>query len=238
MTSFTLNSFSEPCFELKGRGYTIITLLLLRDNLIEFEDQLIKTIIQAPIFFKDAPIIIELQNHTYPEFKIDFKELINIFRRYDLLIVAIKTSNTYFQKAARLAGLGILQKDITKELQAIDLLNPPSVSNHVINKVINEPVRSGQEIHASQGDLTIFAAVSAGAEVSAVGNIHIYGALRGRALAGSQGNQDAYIFCQSFEAELISIAGGYKISEDIKLEFWKKRVAIFIKKGCLEIQTF
>lgn len=79
--------------------------------------------------------------------------------------------------------------------------------------VIDKPLRSGQRIYARGGDLVVLAMVSAGAEVIADGNIHIYAPLRGRALAGAQGDQKARIFTTSFEAELVSIAGVYRTFE-------------------------
>ncbi|MBL4867498.1 MAG: septum site-determining protein MinC [Pseudomonadales bacterium] len=91
------------------------------------------------------------------------------------------------------------------------------------SKIVAKPVRSGQQVYAPGGDLIILAPVSAGAEVLADGNIHVYGPLRGRALAGVKGNTDARIFCHSLEAELISIAGHYKVSEDLRSQpLWKQ----------------
>ncbi len=96
------------------------------------------------------------------------------------------------------------------------------------NQLINHPVRSGQRIY-SRGDLTIIGAVSAGAEVIADGNIHIYGALRGRAIAGAQGDESARIFCQKLDAELISIAGNYKPNEDIDEQYRNRNVQISLE---------
>ncbi len=81
--------------------------------------------------------------------------------------------------------------------------------------VIDEPVRSGQSIIFPEGDITIVGSVASGAEVIAGGSIHIYGALRGRAMAGSIGNTNARIFCRRLEAELIAIDGIYKMAEDM-----------------------
>jgi len=80
-------------------------------------------------------------------------------------------------------------------------------------KVIDQPVRSGQRIYHQGGDLVLLAAVNAGAEIMADGNIHVYAPLRGRALAGVRGNGNAHIFCQHMEAELIAIAGQYRVFE-------------------------
>ncbi len=81
--------------------------------------------------------------------------------------------------------------------------------------VIDEPVRSGQSIIFPEGDITIVGSVASGAEVIAGGSIHIYGTLRGRAMAGSIGNTNARIFCRRLEAELIAIDGIYKMAEDM-----------------------
>ena len=97
------------------------------------------------------------------------------------------------------------------------------------------PVRSGQQIYAENRDLTVVTAVGAGAEVIADGSIHIYGALRGRALAGAQGNEKARIFCREFPAELVAIAGHYKVLEDIPKELRGKAVQIWLDKDQLNI---
>ncbi|WP_346911884.1 septum site-determining protein MinC [uncultured Roseibium sp.] len=80
--------------------------------------------------------------------------------------------------------------------------------------VITEPVRSGQSVVHPTGDVTVVGSVASGAEVIAGGSIHIYGALRGRALAGVSGNERARIFCSKLEAELVSINGLYTIADD------------------------
>jgi septum site-determining protein MinC len=81
--------------------------------------------------------------------------------------------------------------------------------------VVRTPVRSGQVIHAVGGDLVVIAPVSSGAELIADGNIHVYGPLRGRALAGARGNSDVSIFCLGLEAEFISIAGRYLMADEL-----------------------
>ena len=80
---------------------------------------------------------------------------------------------------------------------------------------MTEPVRSGTQIYVRGGDLIVTAAVSAGAELMADGNIHVYGRLRGRALAGAAGDTTARIFCSRLDAELVSIAGRYLVSEQL-----------------------
>jgi septum site-determining protein MinC len=90
------------------------------------------------------------------------------------------------------------------------------------------PVRSGQQVYAENRDLTVLAAVGAGAEVIADGSIHIYGALRGRALAGAQGNEKARIFCREFHAELVAVAGHYKVLDEIPKELHGKPVQVWL----------
>ena len=97
------------------------------------------------------------------------------------------------------------------------------------------PVRSGQQVYADNRDLTVLATVGAGAEVIADGSVHIYGALRGRALAGAQGNEKARIFCRAFHAELVAIAGNYKVLEDIPKELHGKAVQVWLDKEELKI---
>lgn len=81
--------------------------------------------------------------------------------------------------------------------------------------LLENPVRSGQSVIFPYGDVTVLGAVSSGAEVVAGGSIHVYGALRGRAMAGSMGNTRARIFCSRNEAELVSIDGYYRTAEEM-----------------------
>jgi septum site-determining protein MinC len=97
------------------------------------------------------------------------------------------------------------------------------------------PVRSGQQVYADNRDLSVVSTVGAGAEVIADGSIHIYGPLRGRALAGAQGDESARIFCREFHAELVAIAGHYKVLEDIPAELHGKAVQVWLEQGQLKL---
>lgn len=99
------------------------------------------------------------------------------------------------------------------------------------------PVRSGQQLYAKNRDLTVCATVGAGAEVIADGSIHIYGALRGRALAGAGGNTAARIFCREFNAELVAVAGTYKVLEEIPKDLLGKPVQIWLENDSLRIEA-
>ncbi|MDQ3288453.1 MAG: septum site-determining protein MinC [Pseudomonadota bacterium] len=96
-------------------------------------------------------------------------------------------------------------------------------------------VRSGQQLYADNRDLTVLTGVGAGAEVIADGSVHIYGPLRGRALAGAQGNQQARIFCREFHAELVAIAGHYKVLEEIPRNLRGKAVQVWLEDEQIHI---
>ncbi|HEU0152159.1 MAG TPA: septum site-determining protein MinC, partial [Arenimonas sp.] len=98
------------------------------------------------------------------------------------------------------------------------------------------PVRSGQQLYAENRDLSVLGTVGAGAEVIADGSIHVYGALRGRALAGAGGLASARIFCREFHAELVAVAGHYKVLEEIPKELLGKAVQIWLENDKLRIE--
>lgn len=95
--------------------------------------------------------------------------------------------------------------------------------------IVTQPVRSGQSLFFPEGDVTIVGSVASGAEVVAGGSIHVYGTLRGRALAGTMGNASARIFCSRLEAELLAIDGFYKTAEDMEPELRGKAVQIWLE---------
>lgn len=101
--------------------------------------------------------------------------------------------------------------------------------------LLDEPVRSGQSVLYLQGDVTAHGFVSSGAEILASGSIHIYGALRGRAIAGALGDANARIFCQRFEAELVSIAGGYRTADDFDPALRGRAVQIRLLNDAIRI---
>ncbi|SDG43919.1 MULTISPECIES: septum site-determining protein MinC [Rhodanobacteraceae] len=100
---------------------------------------------------------------------------------------------------------------------------------------IGSAVRSGQQIYARDRDLVVMAAVANGAEVIADGSIHVYGSLRGRAMAGAQGDESARIFCSDFRAELVAIAGHYRVFEDMPKEFEGQAVQCWLDSGKLMV---
>ena len=101
--------------------------------------------------------------------------------------------------------------------------------------LLESPVRSGQSVVFPFGDVTVVGSVASGAEVVAGGSIHVYGTLRGRALAGSMGNARARIFCRRNEAELIAIDGYYRTAEDMTAELRGRPVQVWLEGAGLMI---
>lgn len=113
---------------------------------------------------------------------------------------------------------------------------PPARDTANSPGLIHAPlVRSGQQLYADNRDLTVLTGVGAGAEVISDGSVHIYGPLRGRALAGAKGNEHARIFCREFHAELVAIAGHYRVLEDIPADLRGKAVQVWLHDGQLHL---
>ncbi|MCB1777758.1 MAG: septum site-determining protein MinC [Candidatus Competibacteraceae bacterium] len=199
-----------PPFTLKGSLFTLTVLHLFQLDRAALERHLAEKIKQAPSFFNNTPVVIDLEGMTDSPEGLDFNGLYELLRAHGMVPVGIRNGTPMQQAAARLAGLPALP-----ESRPANNGKKPERTEAMRSRIVNHPIRSGQQIYAAEGDLIVVGAVSAGAEVIADGNIHIYGALRGRALAGVRGAIETRIFCQSLEAELVSIAGRYQISEQI-----------------------
>lgn len=114
----------------------------------------------------------------------------------------------------------------------------PQPSRVMPSIIIDQPVRSGQSVIFPEGDVTIIGSVASGAEVVAGGSIHIYGTLRGRAMAGSMGNASARIFCRKLEAELLAIDGLYKTADDIEPQFHGRAVQLWLEGDTIIAEAF
>lgn len=207
--------------EIKAGSVTLPILKLFTADLIAVNVQLEEKIRQAPDFFRNAPVILDLGDLDPDRERIDFPALKMLLKRLDLIPAGVRGGAQIQHYAAQAAQLAVLADGKEPSPQAATRNAPPkaapeaSIKPQAGTKVIEQPVRSGQRIYAQGGDLIVRAQVSAGAEIMADGNIHIYGKLKGRALAGVQGNRDARIFCADLQAELVGICGEYKISEDL-----------------------
>ena len=113
----------------------------------------------------------------------------------------------------------------------------PQAPKQLASIVIDAPVRSGQSIIFPEGDVTILGSVASGAEIVAGGSIHVYGALRGRAIAGSVGNASARIFCRKLEAELMAIDGLYKMAEDMDPKHRGQAVQVWLEGDTIKAEV-
>ncbi len=226
---------SIPPFELKGSLFTLTVLHLFQLDRTAIERHLVEKIKQAPSFFNNTPVVIDLEGVTDPPNGldgVDFNGLYELLREHGMAPVGIRNGSPELQAVARQARLPVLS-----DSRSASTVKKPERTEPlpIRNRLIHHPVRSGQQLYAADGDLIVLGTISAGAEVIADGNIHIYGALRGRALAGVKGDVETWIFCQSLEAELISIAGRYRISEQLDSTDLGKAVQIHLEDDQLVI---
>ncbi len=211
------NLLKKQAFKLKGRLYTLTVIQLIDINRVAFEQQLVDVVAHAPRLFDNTPVVLDCS--AVLSDRIDLNMLCQCVRKHGLVPVGIQGGNALLDTLARSHGLAILNAssshDKALKNKSHEPVQPKSVVETIKTKLLTTPVRSGQQVVSKGGDLVITAAVSHGAELLADGNIHVYGALRGRALAGIAGDKQARIFCQSLDAELVSIAGFYCLSDVI-----------------------
>lgn len=218
--------FDSAALEIKGSVFTLPVLRLQSTDMALIAKDLSQRLAQHLRFFKHAPVVIELDHLDDQANSLDLPALCALLRQAHLVPVGVRQASPEQASAAIAAGLAVLKggsgasrsvssastsqaKAATRQVEAVT--PKPEM---LPAKVVSQPVRSGQQIYARGGDLIVLAAVNAGAEVIADGNIHVYAPLRGRALAGVQGDTGASIFTQSMEAELVAIAGNYQVFED------------------------
>lgn len=237
---------AEPCFRMKGTTLTSIVIELHQFDPDEFKSQLVDKVQSAPQFFTRSSLILHL---TVPLSATEFELLVTLCRQLDLQPMAVRGKVEGLKSIINDLGLAdVSQSKFTESAMSAPKAQktPEPVTQEVIKtvtvetlkpaKVVNRPVRSGQQVYADGCDLVITAAVSEGAEVLADGNIHVYGTLRGRALAGVKGNTNARVFCHSLDAELISIAGQFVMHDTIKNKCWKQPAQIYLEDDSLHIE--
>jgi septum site-determining protein MinC len=110
----------------------------------------------------------------------------------------------------------------------------PEIKPKPVSLLLESPVRSGQSVF-TEGDVTILGSVASGAEIVAGGSIHIYGTLRGRAMAGANGNSAARIYCQKIEAELLAIDGHYQTAEEIDATLCNQPAQVRLEGNIMKI---
>jgi septum site-determining protein MinC len=196
----------------------LFTVMVVRAAMLRepgFADELAQQIKRSPRFFQSAPVVLDLrgvENFTEAD---EFETVGNKLRALTLTIVGVQNAQPAQLEAATAVGLASFAPNASTQPRAGSSAAPPAAPRA---RLVTEPVRSGTQIYARGGDLIVTAAVSPGAELVADGNVHVYGVLRGRALAGAGGDTAARIFCTRLEAELVSIAGRYLVSEHLPPE--------------------
>lgn len=207
------NITKTQAFKLKGRLYTFTVLHVLSTDKELFAQQFAETVIKAPKLFERTPVVFDLSSVIHTE--IDLQSICQIARDHGMIPVAIQGGSPLQDTIAQCQGLAVLNASSSQDKPIIERNFEATPSETSKSKLITSPVRSGQQVVSKGGDLIVSSSVSHGAELLADGSIHVYGALRGRALAGISGDMDARIFCQSLDAELVSIAGFYRLSDSI-----------------------
>lgn len=213
----------------QGAVFTVMVVRagMLRDPV--FEHDLAEQIRRSPRFFLNAPVVLDLKDTGEFALAAEFAAAKEILRGHTLTLVGVQNALPAQVDAAAAAGLASFAPNAAQpnrrrppepespESPAAPAppVREPAREAARRSRLVTQPVRSGTQIYARGADLVVTAAVSPGAEIMADGNIHVYGALRGRALAGAGGDVEARIFCSRFEAELVSIAGHYLVSEQM-----------------------
>ena len=259
----TIERSSQP-FQLRGGAYTLLVLRLNDPKDPLLFQALADKIAQAPNFFRHAPVVIDLQNLAdAPPF--NMAELGRRLRQHQLVPIGVQNGSDEQNRAAVNAGWSLFPEGRQAPLRenapaprTVESAAPPPPSapetveaaddapadttetgesaHGTTARLITQPVRSGRQIYAHGGDLVVMSSIGAGAELLADGHIHVYGALRGRALAGVSGDREARIFCRSLEAELVSIAGYWRVRDDIPDALIGKPAQIFLDSDRIAIE--
>ena len=181
----------------------------------------------APHFFRRIAVCLDLSALEKTPEVAEIHAVIEAVRRVGMLSVGLAGDVVELETVASALNLPILSSFRTPtrpapvlepERAAPTTPEPAPADSNVSTLIHNQPVRSGQRIYARNRDLIVNAGVAAGAEVMADGCLHIYGPLHGRAMAGARGDPAARVFCQQFDAELVSIAGVFRVFETIPAE--------------------
>jgi len=214
-------------FEIKSAELSLVALWLRTTDLGVLAAGLQAQWADTPGFFDHDPVLVDLSElpqdptQTPP----DFKTLADLLATHQLQLVAFRGAQKHWREAALKAGLvdgsdariRALQSLETSAVSSRNPKNSPAPAVNVLEStalVIDKPLRSGQQVYAKGRDLVVMAMVNPGAEVIADGNIHVYAPLRGKAIAGARGLSSARIFALGMEAQLLSIAGVYRTSEN------------------------
>ena len=211
MTSTT--SHTNTVFQFKASFSPCLIIEIHEHNIAAMTHQLEANARTSPQLFAGSPVVIDLDKLNAQQ-DIAFSDIKSLLLKQGLIPIGVRGGNATQQEAARLFDLPVVNigKNTTKE----NINSKPKTVNDLPHtKIMTQPIRSGMQIYAKDSDLIITNQVSPGAELMAHGHIHVYGSLRGRALAGVHGNTNARIFCRTLDAELIAIAGFYLTRDEL-----------------------
>ena len=225
---------------LKADLMPLTVLKLKHSDMSHIRTELEEKIKQAPQYFTHAPVVIDV-NEVDTKDQMNLAELCATLKSCQIIPVGIKGLTKKSHQHAIDQGLAIVKNSLEKKVDSSKSTsdNQSQVADTAKRpyKLITKPIRSGSQVYAKGADLIILSSVNTGAEVIADGNIHIYGPLRGRALAGARGDEQARIFCESLDAELVSIAGHYLVKEKIQLPKSKKPLLqIYLDNNTLHVE--
>jgi len=224
-----------------GGIFTVMVVRVDDPNDPEFESRLAEQIARSPTFFANAPVVIDLQHCTGAASADAFHNLRRLLKRQHLIAVGVQNANSTQIRAAMNADLAAFAPANAARRPEPEAAPAPvsrptpaasipaaaaAVGPGSRTKVVTQPVRSGTQVYARGGDLIVLNSVSPGAEVIADGHVHIYGAMRGRVIAGANGDTEARIFIGKLEAELLCVAGHYLVNEAIDPDFIGKSVQV------------
>ena len=226
--------------ELKGTTFTISVLHISDGKPERIRQLLAAKVAQAPQFFNCAPLVINVERLTEIP---DFEQLKELVESEDFVLVGITgAQNEAMKTAAKAAGLAVMASGKSRKAEPQPEPAPapiveakPVPAPVIASKVHVGPVRSGQQLYAAGTSLVVLGSVSPGAEVIADDSIHIYGTLRGRAIAGAKGNPQARIYCQQLQAELLSIAGTFQLSDALPAGLIQQPVHVRLDNDQLRI---
>jgi len=222
--------------DVKGNMYTLMSLVLSVSELDQIEKDLQARVAQAPELFKNMPVIVDFSNIQIDS-TFDFNTLFKFVRKQTLLPVAVRGIEDQLRKKFQHAGVPIVEQasGSDSENQAEQVHKLASREHQSI--LIETPLKAGQQCVAEFGDLILLTQTLADTELVADGSIHVYGPLRGRAMCGVHGDESARIFCTSLEAQFVSVAGRYKVLEDIPASLKDCPVQIRLKDEKLFIES-
>jgi septum site-determining protein MinC len=184
-------------------------------------EQLDALISRSQTFFLGRPVVLDL--HATPLGRADVMPLMEALQKRGIRVIAVEGAGALADTMNLPHPLfgGRSTEDVAlPDGSAAAAAKPAEAAPPQTSLLVESPVRSGQSVIFNEGDVTVVGSVASGAEIIAGGSIHVYGALRGRAIAGVSGQSGARIYCRKLEAELLAIDGLYKTAEEIDPGLW------------------